>query len=157
MNLQTQEFSEWNSDSNTGWQPKKLVRIRIFLGDKKFIHKRKVYDLLNFSGDAGGIYSAMMFVGAVLHYCLSYKEYSKQLIERYFRVNMTPSTIQRKMKAEPSFFINENKTIQFGTLQLILHNTIIRAFLSICCFSRRRGKLCLKQQHVERLISKTER
>ena len=50
------------------------MNIKIFLGDKNFIHKRRIYDTMNFLGDAGGIYGSMMFIGAVLHFFLSFSE-----------------------------------------------------------------------------------
>ena len=51
-----------------------MFRGTVFLGDKKFIHIRQVYDIMALLGDAGGIYGSMMLIGAVLHFCLSFNE-----------------------------------------------------------------------------------
>ena len=66
-----------NIESNYAYeQPdhKLLAKVLIFLGDKKFIHQRQVYDFMAFLGDAGGIYGSMMLIGAVFHFCLSFDE-----------------------------------------------------------------------------------
>ena len=57
-----------------GVSKKLMMKIMIILGDKKFIHERKVYDFMAFLGDAGGVYGSMMLIGSVVHFCLSFDE-----------------------------------------------------------------------------------
>ena len=52
------------------------MKIAIFQGEKKIIHKRRVYDFMAFLGDAGGIYGSMMIIGAILNFCLTDNEQS---------------------------------------------------------------------------------
>ena len=49
----------------------RYFQLLVVLGDKKFIHQRKVYDFMDFFGDAGGIYESMMLLGTVIHFCIS--------------------------------------------------------------------------------------
>ena len=51
-----------------------FMKIMIFIGNKKFIHQRQVYDFMAFLGDAGGVHGSMMLIGAVFHFCLSKDE-----------------------------------------------------------------------------------
>ena len=46
----------------------------MFLGDKKIIHKRNVYDFMMFLGDTGGVYESMMRIGAILYMLISVNE-----------------------------------------------------------------------------------
>ena len=66
-----------NLESNYSYeQPfrEHLVKVGLFLGDKKFIHERQVYDFMAFLGDAGGIQGSMMLIGATIHFFLSFDE-----------------------------------------------------------------------------------
>ena len=47
------------------------LKIQIFIGEKVFMHNRKVYDSMQFLGDAGGIQGSMILIGQVLHFILS--------------------------------------------------------------------------------------
>ena len=45
-----------------------MLRLRFQLGEKFIIHKRQVYNSMDFLGDAGGVFGSMMIIGQVLHY-----------------------------------------------------------------------------------------
>lgn len=50
---------------------RKPLNIRIYLGDRVYIHKRNVYDFLEFLGDSGGMYESMMIFGTAVHLLIS--------------------------------------------------------------------------------------
>ena len=41
----------------------KMMNLSFSMGDKHYIHNRRVYGLMDFLGDAGGIYGSMIIFG----------------------------------------------------------------------------------------------
>ena len=57
-----------------GGHSKRLLKARMFMGNKMFLHKRQVYDVMSFLGDAGGLHDIMIIIGAIAHFLISFKE-----------------------------------------------------------------------------------
>jgi len=54
----------------TDFDSDELKTFHFNLGEKLIIHKRQVYNSLDFLGDAGGVFGSMMLIGKVLHYLI---------------------------------------------------------------------------------------
>ena len=57
------------------------------MGDKKVMQKRRVYDMMEFLEDAGGMYWSMMLLAQALHFFISGNEYPLQLLAHYFETS----------------------------------------------------------------------
>ena len=55
-------------------QNAKLLGLSFTLGEKNIIHDRRVYDSLQFLGDAGGIAGSMTILGMVIHFIITGNE-----------------------------------------------------------------------------------
>ena len=40
-----------------------MLKLTINLGEKYFIHKRQVYNIMDFLGETGGIFGSMLVIG----------------------------------------------------------------------------------------------
>ena len=64
-----------------------MLKLTINLGEKYFIHKRQVYNFMDFLGDAGGILGSMTIIGSTLHYLFVRNEVPLMLMKHYFKIN----------------------------------------------------------------------
>ena len=55
------------------------------LGEKKFIHNRRVYSMMEFLGDAGGLYGSMLFIAQAIHYLVVNNDQPSQMLTHYFK------------------------------------------------------------------------
>ena len=51
-----------------------FFQAKILMGESKQIHIRKVIGVMQFLGDAGGIYSSIFIIGAALNFCFTGKD-----------------------------------------------------------------------------------
>ena len=57
-------------DTEIPYRAKSMLRLHFNLNEKYIIHKRKVYNSMDFLGDAGGVFGSMILIGKALHYLI---------------------------------------------------------------------------------------
>ena len=48
-----------------------MMMLEFYLGEQHVIHQRRVYDIMTFLGDVGGIYGSMMLIGMAIHWLIA--------------------------------------------------------------------------------------
>ena len=50
-------------DFDSPYESNEMLKLQFYLGEKQIIHERKVYNSMDFLGDAGGVFGSMMVIG----------------------------------------------------------------------------------------------
>lgn len=114
-----------------------LMTINFSLGPKKVVFNRRVYDSLDFLGDAGGIFGSMVLLGQAFHFFISQNEQAFHFLKNHFLVD------KKAPKSQPTSSKSPLKRLSVSVLDQFLLSTFLHYF-SCCltpCLNKRRKKL----------------
>ncbi len=63
------------------------MSVKFSLGSKKVIQIRRVYETMDFLGDAGGIFGSMVLLGSVAHFFVSQNEQAFSFFRSHFLID----------------------------------------------------------------------
>ena len=81
MSLESEELVSYDNEDNSHY-----LRVTFKLGTRQVIHKRKIYGLMDFLADSGGVYGSLFLLGSVLHFIVTQDILNIKLLQGHFKV-----------------------------------------------------------------------
>ena len=135
-----------------------ILRIAFYLDSKLVIHKRKIYGLLDFLADSGGVYESLFLLGSFLYFLLSEDILSIKLLEEHYNVTESVPNLKcydvryRKNQKNVTSTLTKRR-VKLSCLEHLILGTRLRLFL--CSFST--SRYCGDKYEKIRLLEQTKK
>ena len=122
------------------------------------IHKRKIYGVLDFLADSGGVYGSLFLLGSILHFIVTQDILSIKLLEGHFKVAMgklNPDVLglQQDKNFSDSNSLKSRRSEKLGCCEHMIFGSCLRILLRIF----KPPRYCSKRQEKFQLLEQARR
>ena len=132
--------------------------MRFYLDTKQVIQKRKIYGVMDFLADSGGVYGSLYLLGSFLHFLVSQDALSIKLLEGHFKIikakhSRKVQQILYTASGQNGIKSASKRRVKLGCMEHLIYGTCLRALL--CNFAP--SRCCRRDKEKLRLLEKAQK